>query len=69
MKKAPQQFAVEDLRQDWPETVFHNDSASEHQRVLQRPPAPHAAQGLRARAKLAWRVFTGKADALVWRGQ
>jgi len=69
MKKAPQQFAVEDLRKDWPETAFHDDFANTQERVLARPQAPYAAHGLRARARLAWRVFTGRADALVWRGQ
>ncbi|MEX3983912.1 hypothetical protein AB4Y45_33545 [Paraburkholderia sp. EG287A] len=69
MKKAPQVFFSDSLHGDWPLTAFHDDFARTQERALMRPPAPQESRGLRARARLAWRVFTGKADALVWRGQ
>ncbi|MBK3780282.1 hypothetical protein G3A43_08425 [Paraburkholderia aspalathi] len=69
MKNAPQVFSADSLTRDWPVTAFHDDFARTQERALARPPAPRDARGLRARARLAWRVFSGKADALVWRGQ
>lgn len=32
------------------------------------PARPEAIQSLRNRFKMAWLVFTGQADALLWRG-
>jgi hypothetical protein len=69
MKKAPQVISAEKLREDWPLTAIHDEFTESHERALQRPAAPYAARGLRARARAAWLVFTGKADALMWRGQ
>ena len=60
---APNKYRADDMKHgDWPQFID-----SDGYWYLCRPEGLSGLAGIRRRISLAWMVFTGRADALVWR--
>lgn len=65
MEKSPSKFHVNELVHGWPTSrQIEKDG-----RKVFVPCRPEGYYGLKNRLRLAWAVFTGKADALFWEQQ
>jgi hypothetical protein len=65
MKNAPSRFNAAELTQGWP--AFKQLEVQGEKKMV--PGRPVGKFGLVHRIKMAWSVFTGKADAVFWEGQ
>jgi hypothetical protein len=61
--QTPQLFQADDIRDSETQTQITRQGAS-----CWTASRPLSLPSLRTRLSLAWKVFTGQADALVWRG-
>lgn len=67
-KRTPQIYTVESL-QGWPDKAEFLDSENNRIWAYKRPKGFNNGHSLRWRCIVAYRVFTGRYDALKWRGQ
>lgn len=65
MKLAPSRFHVDELMKD--RSTWRQIEVKGEKKFV--PCRPMGYFGIRHRVKMAWAVFTGKADALFWEGQ
>lgn len=65
MNAPPSTYQIDNLLR----AIEHNTVEAQVARGVWVPARPLRVGGIRERLRAAWLVFTGKADALLWRGQ